>query len=365
MPELCNYFKVSEDSMQLSISLFILGASISQIFYGAISDKYGRKVGLITGLVASLIGTSTLVFAESADMFNFGRLLQGLGLGSCIAVPRSILPDLYSGKKLATYGSYMAMAAPIVLSTAPIIGAYIQYIYSWRGIFQFLLLYSICLIGLVIFKLPETNNFKANNATDLKIIKTNIIKILSETTYIAGTICSSAVMFSVYFYISSSPFIIQNQAGASYIEYSWMMGANGIMIMAGAFINKTLIKYFSLNKMIKIGALTNLSCGLLLLAVVFFITQLSPLFVVLPCFLIFIGCGFTFSNSLAICLEKVHKNALGVAVALFSTVQMLGGFLGSYSTSLISDDGVLSLSLAIIIPSTLSFLSIKIFIKEE
>ena len=64
-------------------------------------------------------------------------------------------------------------------------------------------------------------------------------------------------------------------------------------------------------------------------------------------------------------LNKVHKNALGVAVALFSTVQMLGGFLGSYSTSLISDDGILSLSLAVILPSILSFSSIKIFIKEE
>lgn len=360
MPEICEYFKVDENAMQRSVSLFTLGIASSQIFYGALSDKYGRKISICSGLLFSLIGTYMLVIAESISTFNIARLLQGLGLGCCVAVPRSILPDLYSGKKLAIYGSYLAMAVPIVLSGAPIIGGYIQHIYSWKDIFKFLFAYVILLNFIVIFFLPETNKNKNSKALNITVIARNLITICSDRKYISGTICSCSLMAALFFYVAASPFIIQEQANATVIEYSWIMGANGLMIMIGAVFNKKLLAITSLDRTVKIGAVLTILSGLVLFIVNSLMPHVTPLSIALPCFFVFIASAFTFPNSLAICLKNVCKTMTGVAVAMFSTVQMLGAFLGSYATSIISNDGIISLSAGVIIAGFVSLMSISL-----
>lgn len=364
LPELCNYFDVSENVMQNSISLFILGLSLSQVVYGLISDRYGRKPSLYIGLFISLFGTCLTVYSNDSTTFIVGRLIQGLGLGSCVTVPRSILPDMFKAKDLAIYGSHLAMAVPIVLSLAPIVGGYIQYFSSWRGIFVFVSIYTVILLILVRYFLPETNKHKDNSATNINKVILNMRGIFSSKEYLYGAVCCTAVMFSIMYYITVSAFIIQDYAGASYIEYSWFMGSNGIIIMLGSTCNKHALKSISIGSALKLGGYFSTACGILIL-VVNAISYINPYLIVVPCWLLFMSLGFTGSNSLAMALKQISRNSFGLAVACISSIQMFGGFLAGFIASLVPKDNLLSLGIAVLFGSIMSCFAANRIVQME
>ena len=188
LPAIARSLQAAEDMVQLSISSTILGLSIAQLLFGTLSDRYGRRSMIILGFAISIIGTTICIFATDIWILIAGRFVQGMGLGSVLGLSRTLIRDLFTGKRLAQVGSYFGMAFALSPAIAPVFGAYLQAWFGWRAIFVFLLFYTLIALSLVLLFLPETNRFIDPTATRLKTIVKNYKRLLTHGSFIGYTI---------------------------------------------------------------------------------------------------------------------------------------------------------------------------------
>jgi MFS family permease len=121
-PALAHSLHTSEDSVKFSLTLFLLAYGLSQLVYGPVSDVFGRKKTLITGLCIMLIGSIITPFAHRLMIFNIARILQGLGAGATMVLIRASLRDVTSGPEYSKSMAYLSMGFAIGLGLFPLFG---------------------------------------------------------------------------------------------------------------------------------------------------------------------------------------------------------------------------------------------------
>jgi len=127
----------STNDNQLIISLLFLGFGLGMIFYGPLSDSFGRKPAIYLGLSIAIIGGIISLVAESYFMMLVGRFLQGLGLASARIITIALVRDLYHGNEMGKVMSLIMSLFILVPILAPTLGQGILLIAHWRMIFVF------------------------------------------------------------------------------------------------------------------------------------------------------------------------------------------------------------------------------------
>ena len=115
--------------------IYLSGFSFSQLFFGPLSDHFGRRPILLCGLSGFVIGSFLCAIASSVEILLLFRLFQGLSIGAASVSARVIMRDCFSGYQLMKVASYTGIAYSLIPLTAPLIGGYIQKYTHWRMIF--------------------------------------------------------------------------------------------------------------------------------------------------------------------------------------------------------------------------------------
>jgi len=143
MPAVGEYFHVNNQAVQLTITLFLVSFSLSQLVYGSLSDHFGRRPFILLGLLIYLLGTLLCAIATHIELLYFGRFLQGAGAGAIASLNRVMVNELFSGIELVKIMSYLAAIVCMTPAFAPVLGGIIQTHLSWRWIFLLLLAYAV------------------------------------------------------------------------------------------------------------------------------------------------------------------------------------------------------------------------------
>jgi DHA1 family 2-module integral membrane pump EmrD-like MFS transporter len=121
--------------VQLTVVYYVIGIGISQLFYGPLSDHYGRRKIVLYGVYIFLTGTVLAMYSPTIDILLMARFIQGIGIGSATTISRAILRDIFQGKEYVKAGSKLASAVATAPIVAPILGGYIQTNLGWRANF--------------------------------------------------------------------------------------------------------------------------------------------------------------------------------------------------------------------------------------
>jgi MFS transporter, DHA1 family, multidrug resistance protein len=130
--------RISEPLAQLTFSIALFVMAFSTLVYGSLSDRYGRRPVLISGLCLFLVGSAVSVMANSVLTLVFGRLIQAIGAGCGVTLVRAIAQDVY-GRNLVKAIAYLTMAYTIGPMIAPIAGGILIDAFGWRSVFGFAL----------------------------------------------------------------------------------------------------------------------------------------------------------------------------------------------------------------------------------
>lgn len=357
LPFIAKSFAVSQHLVQLSLFAFLSGLAFSQLLYGPVSDAYGRRYPLIVGLVLCGVGSIICWQSSSIAMFNLGRLVQGIGAGASMALSRSVMRDLFSGHALAKVGSYLSVANIAVMTSAPFIGGYIQHWLHWRASFVVLTAYCLLILLLLLFKLPETNQHRHKDHLKWQSIKSHVGYLFRGRVFIPYAVIIFCAYAAIVAWLTSGSLLLQQEYALSPQGFGGLCLIVGCIYGLGSLSNARLLNHFSAQQLLAVG-LFIFFLGGVLISVVALLVQPNVMTVFIPVLVMLFGASIIFPNAYA-CLMTPFAKAAGIAGALASFLQILGGVVTSCLIAYLPNHNALPLGGVVILTALIALIAFR------
>ncbi|MCP5469309.1 MAG: multidrug effflux MFS transporter [Chlamydiales bacterium] len=346
LPAIVQQLQTTISKGQLTVSLYMVTFSLSQLLYGPFSERFGRRKIFFFGLFFSLIGTFFCLFSFNITQLIIGRLLQGAGLGAGAALCRPIIRDVASGDQYAHIASFLAMSAAFFMAAGPAIGGYLQVTWGWRSPFLVLALFTLLVIIALYFWLPETKKELNREALHTRFFFKSYWQLLSNPIFMGYALCAAATIGGLFAYFTTSPFLLQNMIGLTPIQYGWSVVILGAGLSFGGFLNTHLLKvkgrHFSLLCAVALLILTTVA----MLTLALFDYE-NPYVIVGPMFFYTLCVAIIMASATAGAFTPFPHIA-GFAGALFGTLIILGAAVSSYIMSIFENQDQLLLALFLV-----------------
>lgn len=344
VPEISRDLGTSFDIVQWSMALFMVGVSLSQLFYGPYSEGVGRKKSLTIGLFISLIGCSICYSAPTDEWLLIGRFVQGLGAGAGSSLWRAVFRDSYTGDDATKHVSYLSVVTTAVLPGAPILGSTLTSLWGWRSIFLFLVIYILLTLYVITFHFEESNKEANPKHLSLSFLKGAFTKLITSPVFMGYCLCSFLCYGAFFSWLVVGPVLLIETLGLTPMEFSWfaLLGGGGAAALS-SYINGRIVPTVGTRFTLHLGFILMITAGALMISsyYMFGVTLWGALVpIALLCFsLSFMWAGL-FTSAFA-----PFGHIAGYAGALYSAFQLGGaGILGSF-LAFLPDDTPLPLGL--------------------
>lgn len=266
LPRIAEQLATSEAQVQLSITSYLAGLFLGMLFFGPLSDKYGRKKLLLSGIVLYILACVGCALADSVNSLIVWRFAQALGGGAASILARTIVRDIFPLNEAAKALSNMHMITMIAALTAPMLGSFLLLAGSWRWMFVVLIVFATLWLWLIAWKVPETHHGDSRNSSVFSVFRAYAV-IASQGKAVGYILCMSLCFAGMFAYITGSPFVFMEYFDLSPSHYAAVFGANIIGIMLLASINARFVGRVGPQKMLYAAtSLCALSSLLLLFA---------------------------------------------------------------------------------------------------
>lgn len=353
LPSMTTYFKTDYSVMQLSITGYLAMTGLLQIFFGPLSDRYGRRPVILTGLTIFILASFICMLATNIEIFLFGRILQ-TSAATGIVLSRAIVRDLYSTNEAASMLGYVTVGMMVVPMFSPLIGGFLDQYFQWQAIFAVMIAFSgICLV-IVYFDLGETNNNKSNSfAEQIK----SYPELLKSRRFWGYTLTASFTSGAYFTLLGGGPFVATEHFHLNPTEFGsfFLFIATGYLI--GNFASGKFSTRIGINKMMIFGGIA--SCiGLCISIVIILLGYASAVSFFGSMFFVGVGNGLTLPNANA-GMVSVRPKLAGSASGLGGAVMIGGGSaMAAYVTSILTiESGPLPLVAFMLITSILALLN--------
>jgi DHA1 family bicyclomycin/chloramphenicol resistance-like MFS transporter len=351
IPQLIESLGANISQGQLTLSFFLLGFASGQLFYGSISDRYGRKPVLYLGLAIYVIATLGCATAQDIDTLIAARFVQGLG-GACGPVlARAIVSDSYSRRDAARVMAAIAGAMALVPAIAPVFGSWLLYVFTWRAHFILLLILGLTTI-IAVSRLQESCKAIGDSPLKLSHIFSQFSLCLGKRNFVGYTLCGGATYAAMFCYISTTSFIMIELLGVEpeYFGYTFMSVVFGYI--TGAMISSRQVNRWGTVKVLTLGLSVGLSAaGLLLLLALFDVYRLMP--VLFAFFLVFMSGGLCLSIGQMGAISELPQDA-GKASSVFGFLQITLAALLGYLVGLFYNDTLVPTAIGVTVAILLS-----------
>ena len=313
LPEMANSFNTTSSLVQLSLTASMIGLAGGQLFFGPLSDKYGRRPLLIMGMCLFLISTIGSIYSQSIMQFVGWRLVQGIAGASGIVISRSVATDKYSGRELAKMMGIIGAINGVAPVAAPIGGGFLARSIGWTGIFWCLFVIgALLLAGSLHFN--ESLSVARRKQTDWSGLFLNFGTVLRNRRYATYVLLFSFCHIVLFANIASAPFIMQQHYGFTPMQFSVCFGVNATAIV---FASAWSMKFRHLEVVAFRGCQCMTGFAFLLLIALGSSCSFWIYEALLLCLLVTLGLTFTSANTLA--MDSERRNA-GVASALLGAL---------------------------------------------
>ncbi len=303
--------------IQQTLSLYLFTLALMTLFHGTLSDSFGRRPVILVSLAIYILTSIGCALAASLPQLLFWRAVQGLAAGAGIIVGRAIIRDSQTGHAAQRLMALVTMIFGIAPAVAPVIGGWLQSIFSWRAIFWFLALYGVALGIACVRRLPETHPVAARQPFHAAPLLRNYLRLGGDPRLVLLCLVVALNFSGFFLYVVSAPAVIYGLLGLSGTDFAWLFvpGISGVMF--GAFLSGRLAGRLTPRRTVLAGYLV--MCG----AAVFNVTY-SALFppalpwTVLPVML--------YSTGMALAMPSVTLITLELYPQLRGTTASLQGF---------------------------------------
>ena len=330
-PVMADSLGVDIQSVALSISVYMVAFALSQLVGGALSDKFGRRRVLISGLLLFALASFLIAQAETLEGLMLGRTLQAIGGGwTGVSIP-ALVRDRVQGRQAAKLFSMIALVAIVAPAIAPAVGNMLLQIGGWSLIFQFLGLYALCLLPLLtvtVFRSPR----KPPPQRGAISVVSRYLGVLRERRALPHIGWQTAGFGGLIIFATWSAYIYQVHYAQSPDAFTLLFACNIITMFGCNLLNRFLLNRLSPLQILRSATQVQAAAAAWLLAVALLD---GPVLAFLPGMMVYAGTLGAISPNNQACFLEYFPSSSGSAAALMGTASFgLGGIASGLTTLL-------------------------------
>ncbi|MDB5619173.1 multidrug effflux MFS transporter [Tardiphaga sp.] len=323
LPDIGVAFDVGNaNRLQTVLSAFLIGFGFAQFLIGPLTDRFGRRPVLLTGMAMYCAASLLAIVAPTFETLLLARVVQGLGTAATRVIAISIVRDCYAGRRMASVMSLAMMVYIAVPVIAPAFGQAIMLMTQWRGLFIALTLYGFLALAWSALRMPETLPKSERRPLDVRNVLGAFRQTITNRQTLGYALAAGGIQGSLFAFVFTSQQVFTEifQLG-HYFPLAFAAVAIGVAV--AGFINSRFVGRLGM-RVISHSALIGhlVVAGLMLLAARFDMLPL-PLFMVLSVLMMF-AFGLMFANFTALAMEP-QGHIAGTASSLFGSVTTLLG----------------------------------------
>jgi len=319
---------------ELTVTGFLIGFAIAQLFWGPVSDRIGRKLPLYAGMVLFALGSAGCALSDGIGEIMFWRVFQAVGACTAPMLARAMIRDLYGQTRAAQMLSTLTLIVAVAPIVGPLLGGQLIRFSTWHAIFWLLAAVGVLMFAALV-KLPETHPLEKRGNESLWQAFAAYGSLLKNKAYMRYVMCVTLFYVSAYAFIIGSPFVYIDYFGVDPQHYGWLFALNIVGLMGVSAANRRLVGRYRLDTLIRAATAVAAVAGIMLAACAY--SGFGGIYgIILPVFVFFATNGIIAACTTAAALNGVPQIA-GSASALLGSLQYGSGIVSSLLLAALSD----------------------------
>jgi len=328
---------------ELTLAAFFIGMAFGQLFWGPLSDRFGRKPPLYAGLAVFALASLGCALSESVTAFIFWRVLQALGGSAGMVITRAMVRDRCAAREAARAFSMLILVMGLAPILAPLLGSWVSATFGWRMIFYLLTVFALACLLAIRFGLAESHDTRHEPPLNLGDVLRDYGHLFASRSFLGYSLSGGLAMAGLFAYIAGSPFVLIELGGIPNAHFGWAFGINALGFVAASQLNARALKTHEPSRLLRralwVPALSGSALAVLVGNGLFSL----PL-ILLGLFLYVASLGFIVPNSSANALAT-HGQRAGSASALMGALQFGLATLAGAGVSLLHEGSARPLAL--------------------
>ncbi|EPW3922621.1 TPA: Bcr/CflA family multidrug efflux MFS transporter [Enterobacter sichuanensis] len=327
LPVISAQFGVPAGSAQMTLSTYILGFALGQLFYGPMADSLGRKPVILGGTLVFAVAAVACALAQTIDHLIIMRFFHGLAAAAASVVINALMRDIYPKEEFSRMMSFVMLVTTIAPLVAPMAGGAVLVWFSWHMIFWILALAALLASAMIFFFIDETLPVERRQKFHIRTTIGNFASLFRHKRVLSYMLASGFSFAGMFSFLSAGPFVYIELNHVSPQHFGYYFALNIVFLFIMTIINSRFVR--------RVGALNMFRAGL-------WIQFVMAVWLVVSAFLgvgfwalvigvaAFVGCvAMVSSNAMAVILDEFPHMA-GTASSLAGTFRFgIGAIVGA------------------------------------
>lgn len=321
IPKIIEVFGISVSLAQLTVTLYLVGYCIGQLFYSPLAKRFGRKPALYGGITISMISSFFCALAgplRSFDLLLLSRLIMALGSSVGLSLTFLIISDYFYERHARKITAYTMLAFAVVPGISIAIGGVLVTYLGWTSCFYFLTLYA-CFALFLVYRLEETGPGKEKSATRLSAVLRNYKRDFKNPVLIVYSIMIGSTTAIVYGFAGTAPIIAIRMMGVRPDTFGLLnlIPASGYFL--GNFVAARLANHFEIKTVLNWGIFI-MGVGVFCLFGLFTAGLGNIWSLFLPVFVIYFGIPLFYSNAAVLATFRARDKPNASSIMSFINI---------------------------------------------
>ena len=261
LPALTAGFGAPMSQAQLTLTALLLCFGVSQLVWGPLSDRFGRRPVLLVGMSAFVAASIGSTFSPSMEQLIVWRAVQGVAMGAGVMCARAIVRDLYAPSEGARVMSKGLTGLGLIACTAAPVGGLLSELFGWRVSLMSLAVFGAIALAVLAWRFEETLAQKNPRALEPRTLINNWVLIGRHPTFWAFALLSTASYGGLFTFLAASSFVFIRVLGVSTTGYGVLMFSMSFTYILGTFLCRYLLPRLGLRRTVAIAGGMTLTAG--------------------------------------------------------------------------------------------------------